>query len=245
MTTENSTTLQFDHSAETGKKFANLPRHIGFIVDGNRRWARRRGLMISEGNKRGYEALIELAYVAQARGIKYISAFIFSTENWQRAKSEVNYLMDLFLWSSAHDMKKLVRDGFRIVFLGRRDGLRAKIRAAIEQTEQDSAGNTGTTLALCFNYGGQAEIVDAAAKLAASGADFTEENFAKYLYHPEIPPVDMLVRTSGEQRISGFMLWRAAYAELMWIQKNWPDMCEADFDDVLAEFARRQRRFGK
>jgi len=260
-----------------------LPTHIGFIVDGNRRWARERGLSTYDGHKRGYEVLKEMAYVAQARGVKYVSAFVFSTENWQRSKEEVSYLMDLFLWAAAHDMKKMVRDGFRIVFIGRPEGLRAKIRAAIEKTEKDSASNTGTTLALCFNYGGQAEIVDAAKGLVSekirqichsestmsssdlfrgSGVDsrnksendsltkkltdeITEETFAKYLWHPEIPPIDIMVRSSGEQRLSGFMLWRVAYAELMWIKKNWPDMTESDFDDVLAEFAGRQRRFGK
>ncbi len=243
---------QTDNSAEICEKFANLPRHIGFIVDGNRRWARKHDLPTYDGHKRGMEVLMDMAYVAQARGVEFVSAFVFSTENWQRAKEEVNYLMDLFLWSFKHDMKRLVKDGFRIVFIGRRNGLRAKIRAAIEKTEKDSAANTGTTLAVCFNYGGQAEIVDTAKILAEKVAnaemkvdEITEETFAANLWHPEIPPIDMLVRSSGEMRLSGFMLWRAAYAELMWIQKNWPDMTEKDFDDVLTEFAQRQRRFGK
>ncbi|MCL2038269.1 polyprenyl diphosphate synthase, partial [Candidatus Saccharibacteria bacterium] len=124
-------------------------------------------------------------------------------------------------------------------------------RAAIEKTEKDSADNTGTTLALCFNYGGQAEIADTARDLAEKVAngemtadEITEETFANNLWHPEIPPVDIMVRSSGEMRLSGFMLWRVAYAELMWIKKNWPDMTENDFDDVLMEFAHRQRRFG-
>lgn len=226
--------------------------HIGFIVDGNRRWAQSKNLSTYDGHKRGYEVLKEMAYAAEARGVKFVSAFVFSTENWQRSKPEVDYLMDLFLWAATNDMKKLIRDGFRIVFIGRRHGLRAKIRQAIEKTEKDSAANKGTTLALCFNYGGQAEIVDAAKSLAEKVArgemkadDITEETFAANLWHPEIPPVDIMVRSSGEMRLSGFMLWRAAYAELMWIKKNWPDMKESDLDDVLAEFARRQRRFGK
>ena len=254
--------------------FANastLPTHIGFIVDGNRRWARARNLPTYDGHKTGYEVLKKMAYVAKARGIKYVSAFVFSTDNWQRAKDEVDYLMDLFLWAAAHDLKKLVKDGFKIIFVGRRNGLRAKIREAIAKTEADSAKNTGTTLALCFNYGGQAEICDAAKNLVREMAqkfresgdlaklteeEFTkqleknlakidENDFAKQLYHPEIPPIDLLVRTSGEQRLSGFMLWRAAYAELLWLDKNWPDMTEEDFDECLAEFAKRSRRFGK
>ncbi len=174
------------------------------------------------------------------------------TDDGQRSKDEVNYLMDLFLWAAAHDFKQLVKDGFRIVFIGRRNGLRAKLRAAIEKTEKDSAGNKGATLALCFNYGGQAEMADAAKAVAErvatgelSARDINEETVAQNLYHPEIPPVDMLVRTSGEQRLSGFMLWRTAYAELMWIDKNWPDMVEQDFNNVLIEFSERQRRFGR
>ena len=229
-----------------------LPQHIGFVVDGNRRWAKARDLPTSDGHKRGYEVLREMAYIAQDRNIKYISAFIFSTENWKRSKEEVDYLMDLFLWSFAHDMKKLIKDGFKIVFVGRRNGLRAKIRTAIEKTEKDSAQNTGTTLALCFNYGGQAEIADAARVIAEQVAankiapdKIDEETFAQYIYQPEVPPIDMLVRSSGEMRLSGFMLWRAAYAELMWIDKNWPDMTAQDFDNIIAEYNRRNRRFGQ
>jgi undecaprenyl diphosphate synthase len=245
--------------------------HIGFVVDGNRRWAKQRGLPTFEGHKKGYEALKDMAYAAQARNVKYVSGFIFSTENWNRSAEEVGYLMDLFLWAFRSDMKQLIKDGFRVIFLGRRDGLRAKIRQAIEKTEADSAGNTGTTLALCFNYGGQAEIADGAQKLGAElaaeaaklfiKADMTAEvmheklmkrlhkvneaTFAKYLYHPELPPLDLLVRTSGEERLSGFHLWRAAYAELLFLDKMWPDMTEQDLDICLDEFATRQRRFGK
>lgn len=219
--------------------------HLGFIVDGNRRWARERGLPTKAGHERATEVLKQMAYAAQERGIKYVSAYTFSTENWSRSKEEVGYLMDLFLWYFQKDLKQLVKDGFRIVFLGRRDGLRAKICAAIEKAEKDSANNKSTTLALCFNYGGHAEIVDAAKSLCESGNDFTEENFAKHLYHPEVPPIDMMVRSSGEQRLSGFMLWRLAYAELMWIDKKWPDMTTDDLDTILSEFARRQRRYGK
>jgi len=231
---------------------AALPVHIGFIVDGNRRWAKSRSLPTRAGHEHAIKVLKQMAYAAQARDIKYISAYIFSTENWNRTKEEVGYLMDLFLQYFAKDMKQLVKDGFRIVFLGRPNGVRAKIREAIAKTEEDSRNNTGTTLALCFNYGGQAEIVDASREIAEKVArkelktdDITEETFAKFLYHPEIPPLDMMVRSSGEQRLSGFMLWRAAYAELMWIDKMWPDMTEKDLDNVLAEFAKRSRRFGK
>ena len=229
-----------------------LPNHIGFIVDGNRRWARERNLPTYNGHKKGFEVLKHMAYVAQNRGIKYVSAFIFSTENWQRSEEEVGYLMKLFLSAFKNDMKQMVKDGFRIIFLGRRDRLSAPILEAIHETEEDSKDNTSTTLALCFNYGGRAEIVDAAKHLVAdvqSGAvslkDFNDTDLDKYMYHPDLPDLDMVVRTSGEERISGFMLWRAAYAEFLFLKKNWPDMTEADFDDCLDEFAHRHRRFGK
>ena len=229
-----------------------LPNHIGFIVDGNRRWARERGLPTYNGHKRGFEVLKQMAYVAQARGIKHVSAFIFSTENWRRSEDEVGYLMKLFLSAFQNDMRQLVKDGFRIIFLGRRDHLSKQILDAIAETERDSANNTSTTLALCFNYGGRAEIVDAAKHLAAavqqgdvSLKDFADSDLDKYMYHPELPDLDMVVRTSGEERISGFMLWRSAYAEFLFLRKNWPDMTEADFDACLDEFAHRQRRFGK
>jgi undecaprenyl diphosphate synthase len=226
--------------------------HLGVIVDGNRRWARQRGLATRHGHQAGYETLKKLAYAARQRGIKYLSGYIFSTDNWQRSKAEVGYLMDLFLTAFSQDMKRLVADGFRIVFLGRPNGLRAKIRQAIEKTERDSAGNSGTTLVICFNYGGQTEITDAAKQLASQVADgqlqlddITETTMAEAVYHPEIPPLDMLVRTSGEQRLSGFMLWRAAYAELLFIDKNWPDVTDRDLDQIIKEFSRRQRRFGR
>lgn len=229
-----------------------LPNHIGFVVDGNRRWAREKNLPTRDGHKRGYEVLKEMAYIARDRNVKYMSAFIFSTENWSRAKEEVDYLMDLFMWSFSNDMKKLVKDGFKIIFLGRKNGLRAKIRTAMEKTEKESQNNNGPTLALCFNYGGHAEIADAAKEIAEkvkngemNTDEINEENLANHLYHPELPPIDMLVRSSGEMRLSGFMLWRASYSELMWIDKKWPDMNETDFDDILAEFAGRSRRFGK
>ena len=212
-----------------------LPNHIGFIVDGNRRWARERGLPTYNGHKRGFEVLKQMAYVAQGR-----------------SEDEVGYLMKLFLSAFQNDMRQMVRDGFRIIFLGRRDHLSKQILDAIAETERDSANNTSTTLALCFNYGGRAEIVDAAKHLAAavqqgdvSLKDFADSDLDKYMYHPELPDLDMVVRTSGEERISGFMLWRSAYAEFLFLRKNWPDMTEADFDACLDEFAHRQRRFGK
>ena len=229
-----------------------IPNHLGLIVDGNRRWAKERGLTAYEGHKHGFEVLKQVAYYAQARRIPYLSAFIFSTENWQRSESEVSYLMKIFLHAFRHDMKQMIGDGFRIIFLGRRDRVSRDILCAMDEAEKQSAGNDRTVLALHFNYGGRAEIIDAARHLAAdvragkaSLAEMSEERFAGYMYHPELPDLDLMVRTSGEQRLSGFMLWRAAYSELMFIDKNWPDMTEQDIDDIIDEYSRRNRRFGK
>lgn len=238
--------------SETSNQINDLPNHIGFIVDGNRRWAKSRGLPTQVGHKKGFEVLKQMAYLAQKRHIKYVSAFIFSTENWNRSETEVNYLMKLFLSAFQTDMKKMIRDGFRIIFLGRRNRLSRAIVAAINEAEDGSRDNNGVTLALCFNYGGRAEIIDAARHLAADvdknviePSQIDEAKFKEYIYQPDLPDIDMVVRTSGEERISGFMLWRIAYSEFMFIDKNWPDMTESDFDDILAEYSHRQRRFGK
>lgn len=229
-----------------------VPNHLGFIVDGNRRWAKEHGLPSSEGHRRGYEVLKKMAYACKDRGIKYLSAYIFSTENWGRSVDEVDYLMKLFLMAFRNDVKKLVADGFKIIFLGRRDRVSQEILDIINETEKMSADNTDAVLALHFNYGGHAEIIDAAKHLAAdvkSGrvdlADVSDENFSQYLYHPELPEIDLMVRTSGEKRVSGFSLWRIAYSELMFLDKKWPDMTEADIDNIIAEYSRRNRRFGK
>lgn len=229
-----------------------VPNHLGFIVDGNRRWAKEHGLPSSEGHRRGYEVLKKIAYVCKDRGIEYMSAYIFSSENWGRSADEVDYLMKLFLMAFRNDVKKLVADGFKIIFLGRRDRVSQEILDIINETEKMSADNTDAVLALHFNYGGHAEIIDAAKHLAAdvkSGrvdlADVSDENFSQYLYHPELPEIDLMVRTSGEKRVSGFSLWRIAYSELMFLDKKWPDMTEADIDNIIAEYSRRNRRFGK
>ena len=227
--------------------------HLGIIVDGNRRWAKEHNLPTSEGHRQGYEALKRMAYACKERGIKYVSAYIFSTENWRRSQDEVNYLlMKLFLQAFKNDMMQIINDGFKIIFLGRRDRVGQDILDIMDQAEKLSGDNNGTTLALYFNYGGHAELIDAASHLAAdvqagrvSLADMTDEKFRNYLYHPELPDIDMLVRSSGEQRISGFALWRIAYSEILFLNKKWPDVTEADLDDVITEYSHRQRRFGK
>lgn len=226
---------------------AAIPHHIGFILDGNRRWAQDNNLPKLEGHRRGYENLKTIALAAYDRGVSCISAYIFSTENWNREKTEVSYLMDLALKMVTRDLKELHEKNVRVIWLGSPKEVSQKLIKALKKAEETTKNNTGGILALCFNYGGQRELAEGMQRLVADGVkaeDVTEEKLASYLYSPEITPVDLLVRTSGEQRISNFMLWRAAYAELLFVDKHWPAFDEKDLDNCIAEYGDRHRRFG-
>ncbi len=224
-----------------------VPVHLGLILDGNRRWAQERGLKPFEGHRRGYLKLETIASAAFDRGVQYVSAFVFSTENWNRSQQEIVYLMDLLKWIATHEVNKLHKKNIQLLFIGTEKGLSSSIVQSIKSAEAKTANNTGGTLILCLNYGGQQELSDAAAKLIRSGIsaeDVTPEVFRQYLYSPELPPIDFIIRTSGEQRLSGFMLWSAAYAELKFVLKYWPAFTVADLEAALWDYAMRQRRFG-
>lgn len=224
-----------------------LPQHIGYIMDGNRRWARSHGLPAYEGHLAGYNSLKDVLTATIEAGVKYASVYAFSGENWQRDQDEVGRLMNLFVSAVKNDIDYIQKQQVRVVVLGGRDNLDAKILAAIENIESKTAENTAGVLALCFNYGGQAEIADAVKKIVQSGVsadEVTPELITQYLYAPEVPPCDVIVRTSGEQRLSNFMLWRAAYSELIFLNKNWPDMRKEDVVNILEEYKKRNRRFG-
>lgn len=224
-----------------------LPQHIGYIMDGNRRWARSHGLPAYEGHLAGYNSLKDVLTATIEAGVKYASVYAFSGENWQRDQDEVSRLMNLFVSAVKNDIDYIQKQQVRVVVLGGRDNLDAKILAAIENIESKTAENTAGVLALCFNYGGQAEIADAVKKIVQSGVsadEVTPELITQYLYAPEVPPCDVIVRTSGEQRLSNFMLWRAAYSELIFLNKNWPDMRKEDVTAILEEYKKRNRRFG-
>ncbi|MCB9823169.1 di-trans,poly-cis-decaprenylcistransferase [Candidatus Nomurabacteria bacterium] len=226
---------------------SSIPTHVGFILDGNRRWARDQGLPTLEGHRKGYENLKTIAKVAFEKGVKYVSAYIFSTENWSRSKDEVDYLMNLAMKLAVKDSKELIKENIKIVVLGIEDKVPPKLVKAWRDAEEDSKNNTGGTLALCFNYGGSRELVDATKAIIAKGFgenEVTDELISQHLYHPEVPDIDFTIRTSGEMRISNFMLWRVRYAELYFVDKHWPAFSEEDFDKALDEFARRNRRFG-
>lgn len=226
---------------------SQTPGHVGIILDGNRRWARANGLETLEGHKRGSEVFKTVSLGLFERGVKYVSGFIFSTENWQRKADEVDYLMRLVIKAVEIHLDEYHKNNIRIRILGMRDNLKPSVLKAIEKTERKTADNTGGTLALCFNYGGREEIVEATKKLIASGVspyEVDQQMVSSQMYAPEIPDIDLLVRTSGEQRLSGFMMWRAEYAELLFTQKHWPDITLADFDGFLDEYNQRKRRFG-
>lgn len=225
-----------------------IPKHLGLILDGNRRWAKAKGLPTLEGHRQGAEAFKAVALAAFDRGIEYVSAYTFSTENWQRTEEEVGYLMKLLIKAVEKHLKTFHEANIKIVVLGRREGLDKNVLKAVEKTESLTKSNTRGTLALCFNYGGKQELVDAVKKIVESGVaaeDITAETIQSALYNPEIPEVDLLVRTSGEQRTSGFMLYRSEYAELYFTETLWPDFDAAKLDEALSEYASRKRRFGK
>lgn len=222
---------------------SNLPNHIGIILDGNRRWAEKSGKETLKGHQMGAEVFKEISLHLFGKGVNFVSGYIFSTENWQRKAEEIDYLMRLVLKAVEVHLDEYHKKGIKIKILGSREKLQSAVLKAIERTEEKTAENNNGTLALCFNYGGKQEIVEAA-RAAAFDGEITAESIAQNLYVPEIPDIDLLVRTSGEQRLSGFMLWRAQYAELYFEQKFWPEVTQADADSWLEEYAQRQRRYG-
>lgn len=220
-------------------------RHLGVIADGNRRWARERGLATIEGHKKGIEAIEAMVEGAGEAGIEYITFYVFSTENWGRSKDEVGYIMKLVETKILDYVRRLKEKNARFLVLGSKNKLSQKVLEVLEKAEEMTKECTGITVCFCFNYGGEQEIADAAAEVVSENLEITPEAIREHLYHPEIPNVDMVVRTSGEERISGFMLWRAAYAEFLFIEKYFPEMSGEDVEGIIEEFQKRQRRFGK
>jgi undecaprenyl diphosphate synthase len=224
-----------------------IPRHVGFIMDGNRRWARAHGLPVYEGHLAGYNAFKDLVDECFERGIEYVTFYAFSTENWKRDAGEVSYLMGVLVMAVKKELKRSIKNGIRVRFLGRRDVVDAKVLKAMEKAEEATKHLTEGNLSICLDYGGQQEIVDAAQACMRDGlaADqITPEAINQRLYYPEVPPLDLVVRTSGEERISNFMLWRAAYSEFLFLKKHWPEMTKADVTDIIKAYANRSRRFG-
>ena len=219
--------------------------HLGVIADGNRRWARERGLPTIEGHRKGLDAIEALVDGAIENGIKYISFYVFSTENWGRSETEVSYIMKLAETKIAKYAKKLKEKNGRMLILGSKDRISPKLASIFEKTEETTKDCNGITVCFCFNYGGELEISDAANKALETDGEITPESIRKHLYHPEVPDIDMVVRTSGEERISGFMLWRSSYSEFLFVKKYFPEMAKDDVADIVKEYEKRNRRFGK
>lgn len=225
-----------------------LPKHIVIIPDGNRRWAKSHGLPPIEGHRRGLERAKELAKAARDLGIKFTSIWGFSTENWQRSKEEVGYLMRAFKSFLVSNLDELNKDGARLRWLGRRDRVPAWLRSEIEKAEKVTAGNTNYFINLCLDYGGRDEIVRGIKKLIKRGLkpeEVNEEIVSEVLDTAGVPDPDLLIRTSGEMRTSGMMPWQAVYAELYFAKVYFPDFTPRHLKKAVLEFARRQRRFGK
>jgi undecaprenyl diphosphate synthase len=224
-----------------------IPRHVAVIMDGNGRWAQRRWLPRAAGHRAGIAVLTPLLETAGHAGVETLTLYAFSTENWARPEQEVTTLMRLFLETARDKVPELNERGARLRFLGRRDGLPASVLDALNEAEERTAANDRLDVYIALNYGGRSEIVDAARRIAADGLapeEVDEASFARYLYAPEAPEVDLVIRTSGELRVSNFLLWQIAYAEFYVTETLWPDFSPEEFVTALESYASRSRRRG-
>lgn len=225
----------------------NQIKHIGIIMDGNRRWAKRRGLPPMAGHKKGYEKMKEVGDWCLARGIDFLTVYAFSTENWKRSKKEVDFLMKLLERGLTKELPQFAKKNIRLKIIGSRNGLPASLKQAIQSAEEKTKNNTAGTLNIAINYGGRLEIVEAVKKIISKNIPankITEETISANVWTAGEPDPDLIIRTSGEQRLSGFLTWQGVYSELYFTPKMWPELSEKDLDEAIAEFGRRQRRFG-
>lgn len=226
------------------KQKIKIPNHVAIILDGNGRWATEKGMKRNEGHLAGYKRLKEISRYILNSGTKYLSVFAFSTENFNRPKEEVNCLMNLFMKAFKNDSYMFSEENIKVVFSGRKDRLPNVVLLAMDKMEEETKNNTKGVLNICINYGGRAEIIDAINTAIKNGEkELTEETFEKYLYQ-DLPDIDFMIRTSGELRISNFMLWKLSYAELYFPKCYFPDFNESEYDKALEEYTRRDRRFG-
>ena len=221
------------------------PNHLAIILDGNGRWAKSRFLPRIEGHRRGVETVRTVVKAARRRGIELLSVFAFSSENWNRPREEVNALLNFFVAGLKQEAEPLLKAGVRLHVVGDRSVFSEELVQAIEQAEKITRDAKAMHLNVCINYGGRWDIAQAAHHVADEGLELTVENIDRYMGMPWAGPVDLMIRTGGEQRISNFILWQAAYAELWFTEKLWPEFSEDDLDEALKWFAGRERRFGK
>ncbi len=226
--------------------FERLPVHIGIIMDGNGRWAEKQGLPRTAGHEEGLKRAKEIAKVASDIGIRYITLYVFSTENWKRTQQEVGFLMNLIHGHLVQELQFYQENHIQVKFLGNRQELPKNIQKDIMQAEEDTKNFDGLRICLAINYGGRDEIIRGIKKLAVTQnvENVTEKNFSKYFDIPDLPDVDLLIRTGGEKRLSNFLLWHSSYAELSFSNTLWPDYTKDKFYADIAEFQHRNRRFG-
>lgn len=227
-------------------------KHVAIIMDGNRRWAKEKKLPTVFGHKEGVKALKNVLRTADELGVKYVTVYAFSTENWNRSNDEVNFLMDLLAKTLINELAEMHENNIVINFIGDLGKLSSNLQEIMSNAVNKTKNNSGVNLQIAFNYGGRLEIVEACKKIAAdvsngflSISDINEESFSKVLYTGEIPTPDLLIRTGGEMRISNFLLWQIAYSELYVTEKFWPDFGAEEFCEALLEFGKRSRRWGK
>lgn len=226
----------------------NLPTHVGVIMDGNGRWAKQRNLPRPVGHRNGVKSVRSTIDTCDAIGIKYLTLYVFSAENFQRPETEVSLLMKLFVEMMRKELNTLNKKNVRIIALGNLEKLPQATRKVMIEAMENTKDNSGLTLQLAFSYGGRAEIIDAVKKLHSTGVDIdtlTEEQFSRYLYAPETPDPELIIRTGGDKRISNFLLWQSAYAEFYFTETLWPDFNKAELLKAFDEYQNRERRFGK
>ncbi len=228
----------------------SIPKHVAIIMDGNGRWATEKGKKRSEGHKEGGKTLEKLALHAKKMGVEVLSVYAFSTDNFKRSEEEVNFLMNLIILYFKEKLNKVVKEGIKIIVSGRREPLRQDVLDAIDSITERTKNNNACILNICLNYGGQEEIVDASIKVSKDinegkikPEELTRENFSKYLYQ-DLPPIDLLIRTGKEKRLSNFMLYQAFYAEIYFVDDYFPDFLEPEFDKAIEYYENRNRRFG-
>ena len=222
-------------------------RHLAMIMDGNRRWAKEQGLPSVEGHRAGYETMKKVGDWCLERGIETLTVFAFSTENWKRSETEVGFLMTLLEHALDKELDYFISRKIKLRILGRREGFKPRILELIDRAQEATKDFDKMTFAICLNYGGRTELVDAVKEIVAEGMQpeaIDEMSISKRLYWPNMPDPDMIVRTSGEERLSGFLLWQSAYSEFYWLKKNWPAIEEKDIDAIIEEYKTRQRRYG-
>lgn len=227
-----------------------IPNHVAIIMDGNGRWAQKRGLKRTKGHKKGADTLKKICEYAYDRGVKILSVFAFSTENWKRDEEEVNYLMELFIKVFNDNFDFVKKKNVKVVFSGLKEKISSKVQKAMDKIVNDTKDNSDGVFNICLNYGGQSEIIEATKKISLDIKenkikieDINEKIFSKYLFN-DLAPIDLLIRTSGEYRVSNFMLWQMAYSELYFTDVLWPDFDAKEFDKAIKSYNNRERRYG-